>query len=186
MTAETPPRRTWRFDALIATFIVAIELFATWDSADSDGFAPVDEWAATRDIDALAYFAVVVGCAALFWRRRYPVATLLVSGGAFILFMLRDYELGLFLPVIVMVYTAASLGASRLWTILVAAGSMAVSLWWVAERVAPVSDDGTITLAWVAFGTVFAWFYLGPLLVGELVHSRRQHPELELPQDQNQ
>ena len=177
---NSPNNRRWAFDAAIAALVLAIELFATWDSINADPFSPVDDWGATNSTDLTAFIAVTLGCVALLWRRRYPITVLAVTVASLGIYLLRDYELGLFLPVMVAIYTVVSLGQSRIWTAIGALASLVVSLWWVHLRTEPIADDGVALLAWVAFGTVFAVFYFGPFALGEVVGNHRLLREIAI------
>ncbi|OOC55120.1 MULTISPECIES: DUF7134 domain-containing protein [Nocardiopsis] len=174
MTSEHPrATRPSTADAVIAALVLLLELAATYATVNGDPFAPVDGWGATRSTDPAAFAAVVVGCGALYWRRSHPVPSLAVATAAYALFLLRDYELGLFLAPMVALYTVATLGRARIRAALAGAVALTASLLWVHARTAAVADPGTALLAWAAFGTVMAVFLAGPFTAGELVRCRR-------------
>lgn len=173
VSTPLPGRRPRTTDALVAAAVLLIELGATYGSIDGDPFAPVDGWGATRAVDPLAFAAVIVGCAVLYWRRTLPVTTLAVTAAAYCLFLLRDHELGMFLAPMVALYTAANLGRARLWAVLAGAAAMAASLVWVHARTDTIPESGVTLLSWVAFAAVIGVFFAGSFLAGELVRCHR-------------
>ncbi|RKS05091.1 hypothetical protein DFP74_0682 [Nocardiopsis sp. Huas11] len=198
--AEPGSRRARAADAGIAALVLLVELAATYGSLTGAPLDPVEGWTLTRPTDAVAFASVVVGCAALYWRRTRPAAALLVATAAYALFLLRDYELGLLLAPMVALYSVAALGRTRtgsstapgerrarygtspagrpsaaalLAASLAGAAAVAVSLVWVRARTEAVSDPGVALLAWVAFGTVIVVFFVGSFVAGELVRCHR-------------
>lgn len=163
---ENKQRSTIVYIALTLAVLI-IELAATYGSLTGEPLNPVENWTVTRSTDWLAFAAVAGGCVALYWRRTRPLLVLIVSTLSYCAFILRDYELGLFLPVMLMLYFFIAQGHSRMWAIGSAAASLAVSLFWVSERAAHL-DSGVAMLAWVAFGTVYGVFFIVPMLIGEI------------------
>ncbi|GAB2511655.1 DUF7134 domain-containing protein [Nocardiopsis aegyptia] len=172
-SAEPGTRRARALDAGIAALVLLVEIAATYGSLTGPPLDPVDGWTLARPTDAVAFAAVAVGCAALYWRRTRPVPALVVATAAYALFLLRDYELGLFLAPMVALYSVAALGRSG--PAALASGSVAVaaSLLWVRARTEALTDPGTALLAWVAFGTVIVVFLAGSFVAGELVRCHR-------------
>ncbi|WP_435113389.1 DUF7134 domain-containing protein [Nocardiopsis synnemataformans] len=160
-------------DAVVAGAVLVIELLATYGSVNGDPLDPVAGWNTTQPTDPWAFVIVVVGCAALYWRRASPLITLSVATGAYSVFLLRDHEPGMFLAPMVALHTMASLGYARFHTALAGIVCMSASLWWVHVRTADITDPGVGLLAWVAFGTVILVFFAGSYVVGELVRCRR-------------
>jgi CDP-diacylglycerol--glycerol-3-phosphate 3-phosphatidyltransferase len=58
------------------------------------------------------------------------------------------------------------------WGTVAALACLAASLVWVAQRTSTIADDGVPLLAWTAFGTVSAVFFLVPMLLGDLIRVR--------------
>ncbi|GHD25812.1 hypothetical protein GCM10007147_23280 [Nocardiopsis kunsanensis] len=125
-------------------------------------------------MDPFAFAAVVTGCAALYWCRARPVAALAVSTAAFVFFLWRDHELGLFLAPMAALYATAVHGAPRAWPLAAVVAGVGASLLWVHRRVAEVAEPGAALLAWVAFPTVILVFLAGSYAVGELVRCHRE------------
>ncbi|MGW5877610.1 DUF7134 domain-containing protein [Nocardiopsis terrae] len=172
-------RRPRAFDALVATVVLLVELFATYGALTGPPLAPVDGWVATRQIDPLSFALALVGCGALYWRRRLPATTLAVATLAYAAFLLRDHELGMFLAPMVALYTASALALPRMIPALATAVGLGASLWWVHTRTAGLTDPGVAMLAWIAFGAVIVLFLVGSYVAGELVRCHRELDEHE-------
>lgn len=162
---------------VVSLVVLAAELGATIGTVTGDPFAPVDRWGPTRPADALAFAMVVLGCAVLVVFDRFPVTVAMIATASYIVFAVRDHELGMFLPPMVAIFALSALARHRLAAIFCALANLAAALVWVAQRTATITDPGVSLLAWVAFGTVLAAFFLVPLLVGEIVRTRSEFRE---------
>lgn len=158
--------------AVVAAVVLIIELGATIGAVTGAPFSPVSGWGQTHPIDVFTFVVVVVGCLELALFGRFPITAAIIATASYVVFALRDHELGMFLPPMVAIFALAALTRHRIVAILCALVSLAVALIWVAHRAAAIVEPGVALLVWVAFGTVFAVFYLGPLLVGELIRTR--------------
>lgn len=158
--------------ALVAAVVLIIELGATVAAVVGAPFSPVSGWGQTRPIDALAFVAVVAGCSALALFSRFPIAAAIIATASYVVFALRDHELGMFLPPMIAIFGLAALTRHRVVAILCLLASLAAAVVWLAHRADRIADPGVSLLVWVAFGTVLASFFLGPLLVGEVVRAR--------------
>ncbi|WP_375003043.1 hypothetical protein [Aeromicrobium sp. CTD01-1L150] len=158
--------------ATVALLVLIVELGATIGTVAGDPFSPVAAWGLTRSPDALTFVTVVIGCAVLGLFGRFPRAVAAVATASYIVFALRDHELGMFLPPMVVLFALAALGRHRPTALLCALTSLAAAAVWLAARTAPIAEPGVALLAWVAFGTVLAVFFLAPLLIGEIVRLR--------------
>lgn len=163
-------------DAVVAGVVLVIEFLATYGSLNGEPLNPVAGWNTTQPVDPWAFVIVVVGCAALYWRRAFPLITLFVVTGSYSLFLLRDHELGMFLAPMAALYTTAFLGYARFHAVLAGIVCMSASLWWVYVRTADIADPGVSMLAWVAFGAVILVFFAGSYVAGELVRCRLLPP----------
>jgi hypothetical protein len=76
------------------------------------------------------------------------------------------------LPAMVAVFILALRGQRRIIAVVAALACLAASLVWVAQRTSTIADDGVPLLAWTAFGTVSAVFFLVPMLLGDLIRVR--------------
>lgn len=160
-------------DALIAGVVLAIELLDAYGSLDGEPLNPVDGWNTAQHTEPWAFAFVVVGCAALFWRRTHPVATLTVTATAYTAFVLSDFELGMFLAPMVALHTVAAVGSGRLPALLAGLVCTSASAWWLYTRASDITDPGAGVLAWVAFGSVILVFFVGSYVTGELVRCHR-------------
>lgn len=158
--------------AAVAVVVLIIELGATIGAVVGEPFSPVSGWGQTRPIDALAFAIVIAGCSALALFSRFPIAAAVIATASYIVFALRDHELGMFLPPMIAIFGVAALTRYRVVAILCSLASLAIAVVWVARRADEIVDPGVSLLVWVAFGTVLASFYVGPLLVGEVVRAR--------------
>ncbi|MBO0894491.1 MAG: hypothetical protein J2O39_08945, partial [Acidimicrobiales bacterium] len=174
--------RAWAFDVVVAVVVTAIALWGSIAEASptsrQPGGAPMSE---AQYHQLLAhqpggfYALVVIAGLALVWRRRYPVAVLAVTvvcdgiyaGAGFV-------DGALLVPVLVSLYTVASLGARRASPVLPAAvvrrevtpgqvgGVVALGVGWLAAGLGgpfgwlsgPNSVRWAVTIAAVAVGTV--------------------------------
>lgn len=159
---------------LVALVVLIIELGATIGTVTGDPFDPVAGWGPTRPADALAFALVVLGCAALALFDRFPLTVAMIATASYVVFALRDHELGMFLPPMVAVFALVAQARHRLAAILCALASLAAALVWVSHRVAAITEPGVALLAWVAFGSVLAAFFFAPLLAGEIVRARTE------------
>ncbi|MFA1822823.1 hypothetical protein ACDX78_22185 [Virgibacillus oceani] len=173
-TNVSTSQRTLIINIVLTIVVLGVELMATYASLTGEPLNPVDNWSVTRGTDWVAFAAVVIGCCSLYWRHTHPILALVVATSSYCVFMLREYELGLFLPAMLMLYTIIASGHSRKWAVGMAAASIAISLFWLYERLVLLEDAGVTMLAWVAFGTVFGVFFAVPLLIGEIVRLRRK------------
>lgn len=139
-------------------------------------FAPVAGWGPTLPTDGLAFVAAILGCGALAFLRRFPLAAGAIASTSYVAFAVRDYELGMFLPPMVAVFVLVATGRSRGLAVVYALVALGAGLVWVSRRASPVLDPGAAVLTWVAFGTVLASFFLLPYLLGELVRLRSLVP----------
>lgn len=158
--------------AAVALIVLVIELGATLGTVTGEPFSPVSGWGQTRPIDVLTITTVILGCMALALFGRFPIASATIATASYVVFALRDHELGMFLPPMVAIFALAALTRHCFVAILCALGSLAAALVWVSHRAATIAEPGVALLAWVAFGTVLAVFFLLPLLVGEIVRTR--------------
>lgn len=158
---------------ITAVLVAVIELGATLDGLDGEPLDLIDGWAPTRAGDLWSILLTVTGSAAVFAVLRFPVTALTVSSGAYIAFILRDYEFGMTLPAMVAIFVLTARGPYRLLALGAAMACFATTLVWIAQRTATIADERATILAWVAFGTVCAVFFLLPALFGELVRLRR-------------
>jgi signal transduction histidine kinase len=152
-------RSSVMFDGAVTAVVLAVSL------ALSPGAARGQP--GTRSLDALAYVLVVVACAALVLRRRYPLPVAGVIGAALLVFAVRDYPGGpLVVAVMVALYTVG-VGLRRRAALV--AGAVAVVLL-AARSLAIVAAHGQASAySWAAPGWVVAC-----LLAGMVVRSRRQ------------
>ena len=157
---------------VLAVVVLLIELGATYGSVSGDRFAPVAQWGLTRPTDGFAFALVVIGCGALCFLGRFPLPSSAVATASYVAFALRDYELGMFLPPMVVVFVLVARRGARLAAALCALVSLAAGLVWVSHRAGTLADSGTALLTWVAFGTVLAVFFVVPFLLGEIVRLR--------------
>lgn len=158
--------------AVVAAVVLTIELGATIGAVVGEPFSPVSGWGQTRPIDALTFVTVVVGCAALALFSRFPIVAATIATASYVVFALRDHELGMFLPPMVAIFGVAALTRHRVVAILCSLVSLAIAVVWVARRADKIVDPGVALLVWVAFGAVLASFYLVPLLIGEVIRAR--------------
>lgn len=159
-------------DPLVALLVLVIELGATLGSVAGEPFSPVTGWGSTRPADGLAFTMVVLGCLSLAFSARFPLAVAATATGSYLVFALRDYELGMFLPPMVVIFTLLARDRHRLAAILCAGASVIAAIGWIAGRTVGVTDAGVALLAWAAFGSVLGVFFTAPLLVGEIVRAR--------------
>lgn len=169
--------------AVVALAVLIIELGATIGTLTSAPFAPVDEWGLTRPADALTFALVVLGCAPLALFARFPRSAAIIATAAYVVFAVRDHELGMFLPPMVAIFALTALTRHRLTAILCVLANLTAALAWVSHRAATISDAGVFLLAWVSFGTVLAAFFLVPLLVGEIIRMQSQLRDARLHVD---
>ncbi|MFC7373787.1 hypothetical protein ACFQRD_00745 [Brachybacterium sp. GCM10030268] len=154
--------------------MLVVELGATIGTVTGRPFAPVDGWGPTRPADVLAFALVILGSLVLAAYPRFPLAVSTIATASYIVFALRDHELGMFLPPMVVALTLAARPARRLRlaAIACAGASLAAGLVWVSHRAEPIEEPGVALLVRVAFGVVLAVFFLAPLLLGEIVRLR--------------
>ncbi|PWV46749.1 hypothetical protein [Nocardiopsis sp. L17-MgMaSL7] len=171
--APEPTRTRPLVDALIAGVVLAVELLDAYGSLDGEPLNPVAGWNTAQHTDPWAFVLVVVGCGALYWRRTHPVVTLAITTVAYSAFVLRDFELGMFLAPMVALYTAAALGRSRALALLAVLACTSASAWWLYTRASDIADPGVAVLAWIAFGAVILAFFVGSYVAGELVRCHR-------------
>ncbi|MGO2111980.1 MAG: hypothetical protein ACTH31_10230 [Pseudoclavibacter sp.] len=167
-------RRRTRALTISALGVLIIELGATLGTVFGTPFAPVDGWGPTRPADVLAFVMVVVGCGALMFFSRFPRTAAAIATASYLVFALRDHELGMFLPPMVAIFALAALARHRLAAVVVALASLGASLVWVGHRADSIADPGIALLVWVAFGSVLAAFFVMPLVVGEIVRTRTE------------
>jgi signal transduction histidine kinase len=151
--------RRWLFDSAVAAGALAVSLALAPGAARGQPGA--------RPLDTVAYLLVVMACAALVARRRYPVPVAGLVGAALLIFAVRGYPGGpLVVAVMVALYTV---GAQLERRQALAAGAVAVVL--VAARsVAILAAHGPVSpFNWAAPGWVVAC-----LLAGMVVRARRQ------------
>lgn len=158
----------------IALVTLVIELGATIGTVTGDPFAPVHGWGPTHPADAATFVLVVLGCAALALFDRLPLPVAMIATASYIVFAVRDHELGMFLPPMVALFALAARTQRRLPAVFCALASLAAASVWVGRRTAPIADPGVALLGWVALGSVLAVFFLVPLLIGEIIRSRRE------------
>jgi signal transduction histidine kinase len=147
------------FDGALAAVVLAVSLaLAPGAARGQPGTRPLDGW---------AYVLVVVACAALVVRRRYPMPVAGVAGVALLVFAVRDYPGGpLVVAVMVALYTVgARLGRRQA----LVAGGVAGVLVAVRSVAAIVAHGQVSAFSWAAPGWVVAC-----LLAGMVVRSRRQ------------
>ncbi|WP_193106123.1 hypothetical protein [Brachybacterium sp. FME24] len=157
---------------VVALVVMVVELGATIGTVTGAPFAPVGGWGATRPVDELGFVAVVLGCGALSLLGRFPITAATLATASYMLFAVRDHELGMFLPPMIALVALAARPRHLVVAIVLALVSLAAGLGWVAHRAAPIADPGVALLAWVAFGAVLAAFFLVPVLVGEIIRAR--------------
>ncbi|MGL5850228.1 MAG: hypothetical protein ACRCZD_05520 [Phycicoccus sp.] len=156
----------------VALVTLVIELGATYDTVAGEPFAPVPGWGPTRPADALAFILVALGCTPIALLPRFPVTVGILATGSYVVYAVRDYELGMFLPPMVVLFALVAWTRHRLVAVCCAIVCLSSALVWVGGRTATMADTGTRLLAWVAFGTVLAVFFTAPVLVGEIVRIR--------------
>ncbi|WP_035341519.1 hypothetical protein [Halalkalibacter hemicellulosilyticus] len=144
--------RSNTLNILLILVVLAIETLATYASVTGEPLNPVDHWTVTRETDWVAFVVVFVGCVSLFWQNIRPILALIVTTLSYCVYILSDYELGLFLPVMLILYTSVANGHSRIWPLCMAMISFLVSLFWVYQRMIQVTDSGVIMFAWFTFG----------------------------------
>ncbi|QVQ50896.1 hypothetical protein J4H86_18810 [Spiractinospora alimapuensis] len=166
-------RRSARVLVVVAVVVAVLELGATIGSVGGEPFAPVEGWTPTRATDLWAFALLVVGCGALFGLRRSPSLATAVAAVAYGAFMLLGYEFGMSLPAMAAVFLLVAWGGSRTVAVVAAMACLASTLLWVNTRAEGVADPGVSMLIWVAFGTVAAVFFYAPILVAEIVRTRR-------------
>ncbi|HIZ37301.1 MAG TPA: hypothetical protein H9815_16110 [Candidatus Ruania gallistercoris] len=130
------------------------------------------DWGPTRPADAVMFALIALGCLGLAAFAHFARAATIIATGSYVAFALGDYELGMFLPPMIVIFALVARTRHRLAAIVCAFVSLAAALVWVARRADPIDDAGTTLLVWVAFATTLAVFFMGPLLVGEIVRLR--------------
>lgn len=166
--------RRYLIIAAVTLLVTTIELGATLGGLNAEPSELVG-WAPTRPGDGWAVLLTVVGCGALIGVLRYPVLALAVSTGAYITFILRDYEFGMTLPAMVAIFILTATGKRRLLALSSGLVCLAATLMvWLAQRTTTIAEADATILVWIAFGTVTAVFFLLPALLGELIRLRRQ------------
>jgi signal transduction histidine kinase len=158
-------RAGWRspgVDALlaVATLTVSVALASSAGSSQPG----------TRSVDILGYAVVVVCCALLAVRRRFPLPVAAAVGAGLLLFALRDYPGGpLILPVMIALYTVGT-SQERRAALLVGVAATAVV---VVRAWATTTAYGQVSaFTWAAPGWVIA-----SMVWGAAVRSRRQAVE---------
>ncbi|HXA59920.1 MAG TPA: sensor histidine kinase [Streptosporangiaceae bacterium] len=150
------------FDALLAVATLAVSVALASSAGRSQP--------GTRSVDILGYAVVVVCCALLAVRRRFPLPVAAAVGAGLLLFALRDYPGGpLILPVMIALYTVGTTQERRRALLAgVAAMAMVVVRAW-----ATTAAHGQVSaFTWAAPGWVIA-----SLVWGAAVRSRRQTVE---------
>jgi signal transduction histidine kinase len=158
-------RAGWRspgFDALLAVATLAVSVALAASAGRSQP--------GTRSMDILGYAVVVVCCALLAVRRRFPLPVAAAVGAGLLLFALRDYPGGpLILPVMIALYTVGT-SQERRAALLVGVAATAVV---VVRAWATTAAHGQVSaFTWAAPGWVIA-----SLVGGAAVRSRRQAVE---------
>ncbi|WP_426507312.1 sensor histidine kinase [Dactylosporangium sp. McL0621] len=121
----------------------------------------------TRPVDGWAYGLVVVSCAALLVRRRYPLPVAGVLGAALLAFAVRDYPGG---PLVVAVMVALYTVGVRLGRRQALAAAAVAAVLVAARSATAVAAHGQVSaFSWAAPGWVVAC-----LLAGMVVRARRQ------------
>lgn len=165
---------------IAATIVTLIELSATVSGL---GTAPTDlvaGWGSTRQGDIWAILLTVGGCGALFALPWLPTTALLAASVSYAVFILRDYEFGMTLPVMLAIFFVTVRVERRFMPLVVASMCLASTAVWIFMRTATITDSGVAILAWVAFGTVSSVFFFLPAVFGELVRLRRLAAEAEI------
>lgn len=149
-------RQPWLVDALVAAGVVALGVRVLDGAGSGAGF---------READDLAYVLTAVGCAAVGWGRRQPVAALAVASAAGTVLAVRDHHVDV-LPFVVAVLLFAVASYRRrqeaVVGLAVAAGAFAVT---VASRPADLPAVGVVQSCAI-FGVAWA--------LGRLTRSRRE------------
>jgi signal transduction histidine kinase len=112
---------TWRADVAIAIVVAFVQLSGTYFGSESQ----TDR----AQLDALAYALVVVGPIALLFRRRYPVAVLLVTFAATLTYWTTDYPRGPIFFALIIAFVTAIMAGHRLIGVLVAAAGWLAFPW---------------------------------------------------------
>jgi signal transduction histidine kinase len=153
------PKRLMILDTMVAAAALAVSL----------ALAPgaVRGQPGARPLDPLAYVLVVVACASLLARRRYPLAVAGVVGTALLMFAVRNYPGGPLVVTVMVALYSVGVGVTRRRALL--AGAVAALL--VAARsVAVIVANGHVSAySWAAPGWVVAC-----LLAGMVIRARRQ------------
>lgn len=156
----------------VAVVTLLIELGATIGTVGGTPFSSVEGWGPTRPTDALAFALVTTGSLSLGLFDRLPVAAALGCTVSYLVFALRDYELGLFLPPMIVIFALTAKSGRLSMAIICAIANLGAALVWVGQRTLTIHDPGAALLTWVAFGTVLGVFFVAPILVGEIVRLR--------------
>ncbi|MGL5930510.1 MAG: hypothetical protein ACRCY8_16390 [Dermatophilaceae bacterium] len=164
-------RRTLIY-ATTAVATLVIELGSTYGTITGEPFAPVPGWGPTRPADLLAFALVALGSAPIALFPRFPVTVGALATGSYLVYAMRDYELGMFLPPMVVLFALVARTRHRLAASSCMVTGLGAALVWVADRAVTIGDSGTRLLTWVAFGTVLGVFFTAPVLLGEIVRVR--------------
>ncbi|NLS08489.1 hypothetical protein HGQ17_00400 [Nesterenkonia sp. MY13] len=173
MSQETQSSHNRWVLVVLVLIVAAIELAATIGSFGAEPMELVPGWAPTRPTDSWAITLTLAGAAGLITVGRWPLVGLATTAGAYAAFILRDYEFGMTLPAMVAVFIVVQRGKHRLMALFAALVCLGATLAWIVQRTTTIDEGGVVILAWVAFGTVSAVFFLLPVLLGELLRLRR-------------
>ncbi|MFI6477992.1 sensor histidine kinase [Nonomuraea sp. NPDC050663] len=173
-----PPTRDW----LLALAMVPVQLAGALTVSvpvyvyDTGGNPPVR--LGNTDLDWLALTLLVLSALALVLRSTRPRTALWLTVGLFAAYMAGGYPVGpVVLPVMLCLLTVALTGRHRREVLLALAVAVLAAARWVPRIVALYGDAATATGTVVAFFGVVAAIFGGPVLLGEMVSSRREAAE---------
>jgi signal transduction histidine kinase len=156
-------RPDWRVDVAVAVLVGVLQTALSALAARGQ-----EE---RESLDALAYFLLAAGPAALVFRRRYPISVLLVVFGASVAYWTLDYPRGpVFLALIVAFITVLLAGQRT------AAIAVAVAGWLAFPWLPYLVGDETSRPNWLHLLGLGAWLFV-LLAVGEIARNRRERLE---------
>ena len=112
---------TWRADLAIAIVVAFVQFTGTYFGAENQ--------TGRASLDALAYALVAVGPIALLFRRRYPVAVLLVTFAATLTYWTTDYPRGPIFFALIIAFITTIMAGHRVVAVVVALAGWLAFTW---------------------------------------------------------
>ncbi|MEV0584771.1 sensor histidine kinase [Nonomuraea sp. NPDC050310] len=176
-----PPTRDWLLALamvpvqLAGVLIVSVPIYVY----DTGGNPPVR--LVNSPLDWLGHTLLVASALALLVRSRRPRLALGLTVGLFTAYMLGGYTVGpVVLPVMICLLTAALTGRHRAAVAIGLAVSVLAAGRWVPRIVELYGDAGAAAGTVIAFFGVVTAIFGGPVLLGEMVSSRREAAEAKI------